>query len=84
MRNLAPWLASRQKEIPERLRACKVSTTLIWGENDQVKSAANAHALADRPPFARLVIVPEAGHNVQQEKPTLVASLIEEGSPRMA
>jgi pimeloyl-ACP methyl ester carboxylesterase len=48
--------------------AWNIPTTLIWGEKDQINPVANAQALVDLLPSARLILVPEAGHNVQHEK----------------
>jgi pimeloyl-ACP methyl ester carboxylesterase len=67
LRSLVAWLPSQQKRLPERLRDWRVPTTVLWGENDLVNPAANAHALVDLLPSARLVMVPGAGHNLQQE-----------------
>jgi len=76
LRGLASWLPAQQKTLPERLSGWQVPTTVLWGENDQIMPAANARALVDLIPAARLVIVPGAGHNLQQEQPQVVAAAI--------
>lgn len=76
LRGLVAWIPAQQKDLPDRLKGWNIPTTVIWGENDQVNSVANAHALVDMLPSARLVIVPGAGHNVQQEKPEVVVEEI--------
>lgn len=76
LRNLAIWMSSQQKGLPTRLRGWKIPTTVLWGENDRINSVENAHALIENLPSARLVKVPEAGHNIQQEKADVVAEAI--------
>jgi pimeloyl-ACP methyl ester carboxylesterase len=76
LHNLASWISSKQKGLPARLSSWRIPTTVIWGENDRINVVANAHALEKILPSARLVIVPGAGHNVQQEKAEVVAEAI--------
>lgn len=76
LRGLAAWLPSQQKGLPDRLRGWKIPTTVIWGEQDRIMPVKNAEALIQLLPSARLVIVPDAGHNVQQEKPQAIADAI--------
>jgi pimeloyl-ACP methyl ester carboxylesterase len=76
LRNLVRWISSQQKGLPDRLRGWNIPTTVIWGENDHINSVANARALINQLPSARLVIVPDAGHNVQQEKAEVVVEAI--------
>lgn len=84
LRSLASWIAPQQKDLPARLKTWNISTTLIWGENDRVNPVANAHALAELLPAARLVLVSGAGHNVQQEKADVVVAAINEDRAAMA
>jgi len=76
LRNLVAWIPSQQKGLPARLGSWKIPTTVIWGENDRINSVENAHALIEMLPSARLVIVPDAGHNLQQENADVVAKAI--------
>jgi len=76
LRDLVTWIPSQQKGLPARLGGWKIPTTVIWGENDRINSVANANALIEMLPSARLVTVPDAGHNLQQEKPEVVAKAI--------
>lgn len=76
LRNLAVWISSQQKGLPTRLGDWNIPTTVIWGEKDRINSVANAHALIEMIASARLVIVPGAGHNIQQEKADAVAKEI--------
>ena len=76
LRNLAAWLPAQQKDLPKRLEGWKIPTDVIWGEMDRVNPVENARALVELIPSAHLVIVPQAGHNVQQEKGQVVAEVI--------
>jgi pimeloyl-ACP methyl ester carboxylesterase len=69
LRNLARWLPAQQKSLPERLAHLEVPTLVVWGEQDQINKVENGRLLAAAQPSARLVIVPGAGHNVQQDNP---------------
>jgi pimeloyl-ACP methyl ester carboxylesterase len=79
LRNLAAWLPSQQKNLPQRLKGWPLPTDVLWGEMDRVNPAANAHALVELMPSARLVIVPKAGHNLQQEQGQAVVEVIRGG-----
>ena len=76
LRNLVAWLPAQQKNLPERLRGWSGPTLVVWGEHDRINAVANAHALVRLVPAARLVIVPGAGHNVQQEQAGAVVEAI--------
>jgi pimeloyl-ACP methyl ester carboxylesterase len=60
-----------------------IPTDVVWGEMDQINPVENAHALVELMPSAHLVIVPKAGHNVQQEKGRAVAEIINETSYKL-
>jgi len=72
LRGLARWLPAQQKTLPARLADWQIPTTILWGEADRINPPANAQALARLIPAARLVLVPQAGHNLQQEQPQAV------------
>jgi pimeloyl-ACP methyl ester carboxylesterase len=74
-RNLASTL-TQQKDLPTRLAQMKIPTLAIWGEQDAINLVDNGRALAEQQPNTRLVIVPNAGHNVQQENPQAVIKAI--------
>lgn len=76
LRGLAAWLPAQQKSLPARLQGWQVPTALVWGEEDRLNPPANAQALHELLPSSHLVIVPRAGHNVQQEQPAQVAAAI--------
>ena len=80
LRSLAAWIPAAQKNLPARLSGWQIPTLVLWGENDRVSPIANARALAAMLPSARLVVVPEAGHNLQQEKASIVAEAIKKNT----
>lgn len=76
IRSLAFWIARNQRETPAHLSKMRVPTLVIWGEADQMNDPAMGARLAEIQPGVRLVQIPDAGHNVQQEKPqTVLAAL---------
>ncbi len=76
LRRLALWLPGQQRGLRERLAGLAVPTLVIWGEADRINPVAMGQALAEAQPSARLVVVPGAGHNVQEEAPDAVAEAI--------
>ena len=58
----------------ENLGQITTPTLIIWGEQDEFFSRAEAEALAAAIPGARLLTYPETGHAVQWERPERVAS----------
>jgi pimeloyl-ACP methyl ester carboxylesterase len=79
LRSLARTLPGLQRSLPERLSGSHTPLTCIWGAADRVSSVENGQALATLAPHTRLVIIPQAGHNLHQENPQAV--LAEAGSP---
>ena len=76
LRNLVRWLPGQQRALPSRLASFAVPTLVIWGEADRIQTVDNGRALLKMQPSARLVVVPGAGHNVQQENPQAVLEAI--------
>lgn len=77
LRNLVRWIPGQQKDLPARLKNFSVPTLVIWGENDRVNSIESGKALVKLQSTARLVVVPNAGHNVHQENPGAVLEALE-------
>lgn len=75
-RHLARSLPDQQRKLSTRLAALTVPTTAIWGELDRVNPVANGRLLIELQPTARLVVMPDAGHNVHQEDPDSVLNAI--------
>jgi pimeloyl-ACP methyl ester carboxylesterase len=76
LRGLAAWIPAQQKALPALLQNWTIPTQVVWGEKDRISPLSNALALIDLLPAARLVRIPEAGHNIPQEKPAAVAAAI--------
>ena len=77
LRSLARWLPAQQRGLAPRLAALRVPTLVLWGESDRMNSLQDGHALAQLQPGARLVTIPDAGHNVHQENHQAVLAAIE-------
>jgi pimeloyl-ACP methyl ester carboxylesterase len=75
-RHLPGWLARQQSTLPSRLAASHVPTLIIWGEADRINAVDGGRALAEMHSNARLVLVPGAGHNVQEENAHAVVEAI--------
>jgi pimeloyl-ACP methyl ester carboxylesterase len=76
LRNLAPYIARQQKELPKRLSRLDLPTLILWGADDRVLSPPSGQAAAAAQPSARLVILPGAGHLPHQEQPQAVLQAI--------
>ena len=76
LRGMVRWLPAQQKSLQDRLRNSRIPTTIIWGENDRIMPVQTANTLVGLLPDARQVVVPNAGHNVHQEKPEVVVEEI--------
>jgi pimeloyl-ACP methyl ester carboxylesterase len=74
-RNMAKWLPGQQKGLPTKFAKSTIPTLVVWGEQDRINSVSNAYALKELQPLIELVIVPDAGHNLQQEKPQEVLNV---------
>jgi pimeloyl-ACP methyl ester carboxylesterase len=81
-RNLGPWLANQQSALSNCFKEWTIPTAVIWGEEDRINPVINARGLAQMIPSARLDIIPDAGHNVQQEKGPVVAGIIDDLASR--
>jgi len=67
----------RAQQFRKRLRELNLPVHLIWGEGDKVRPVASAQAMAALLPNAKLDVLPNAGHNLQQEQPAELVRLIE-------
>lgn len=76
LRNMVFRVIKESKTRQAQLFEQKLPVLILWGERDRVVPIENAHFLAEAIPDARLVLVPEAGHNIQQESPTAVSAAI--------
>ena len=65
----------RESDI-ERLSEIKCPTLVIAGENDRIRNLDEARELNDGIPHSTLKIVPQSGHMVPMEQPSLLGELI--------
>ena len=74
------WLtidaALRANDFRHQLAHLQTLTDLIWGDHDLLQPAARGEALAKLLPNAHLHVVPNTGHNLQQEQPDEIARII--------
>jgi pimeloyl-ACP methyl ester carboxylesterase len=63
------WLTSKYKDI-------KIPVLLVWGQNDKTIPLSIGQRLEKDLPNAKLVIIPECGHMVPEEKPEELSKLI--------
>lgn len=71
-------------EIQDRYAEMRVAPTILWGAQDAWIPVERGHDLAARIPGARLRVVEEAGHLVQEDGPeSVVAAVLEtlDGDP---
>ncbi len=61
--------------VEERVR---VPTVVVWGEGDRLLPASEGKRLAERIAGAKLVVIPDAGHLPQRERPEALAALVAE------
>lgn len=76
LRNLVKWIGKPPANLKERLQTQKIPTLVLWGQEDKMNPPESGRALVEAVPGAELVIVPGAGHNLQQEKPAVVLEAI--------
>ncbi len=65
MRNLLANKAFRVDDIEKITQ----KTLIVWGENDSLFSLDTARKLAERIPNSRMILLPDAGHLPNEEKP---------------
>jgi pimeloyl-ACP methyl ester carboxylesterase len=73
---LEAFHASIGHDVAESAAEVAVPTLLVAAERDDIAPPASQHALVDRFPDARLVMVPGAGHLAHYEAPAAVAAAI--------
>ena len=60
------------RELPKRYRNIRKKTLIIWGREDRISRVHLARKLKRDLPFSKLMIIPDSGHLVQEEKPEVV------------
>lgn len=71
------WFVDDAVDLSERLTDVSAPTLLVFGERDAIAPPSVAHYFRERLPRARLELIPDATHDLEEEQPDLLASLIE-------
>lgn len=66
-----------ERGLSTRLYRIKAKTLLVWGDSDKVVAPAYAHAFKKGIAGSELVVIPEAGHLVNIEKPDKTAAALQ-------
>ncbi|WP_374573261.1 alpha/beta fold hydrolase [Phenylobacterium sp.] len=65
-----------ERGLSQRLYRIKARTVIVWGDSDRLIPPVYAHGFKKGIAGAELVSIPEAGHMVIMEKPTVVAEAV--------
>jgi pimeloyl-ACP methyl ester carboxylesterase len=65
-----------ERGLSTRLYRIRAKTLLVWGDSDKVVAPAYAHAFKKAIAGSELVVIPEAGHLVNIEKPDQTATAL--------
>ncbi|HYQ31112.1 MAG TPA: alpha/beta hydrolase [Polyangiaceae bacterium] len=71
------WFVTDTSDFGEKLREIQAPTLLVLGEDDAIAPPAIGEFLLERLPNAKLEIVSDATHDLEEEHPAFLASLIE-------
>lgn len=71
------WFVNDAVDLSEHLARVTAPTLLVFGTDDPIAPPAIGQFLLERLPAARLEIVPGASHDLEEEHPAFLASLIE-------
>lgn len=71
------WFVDDARDFTPRLRSLNAPTLVVMGAADPIAPAAIGELLLERLPSAKLEIVPNGDHDLEQEYPAFLASLIE-------
>ncbi len=71
------WFLDDAVDLTPRLSSVRVPTLLVLGGRDGIAPVAIGEHLRAHLPMARLEVVPDATHDLEEEFPDLLASLVE-------
>jgi pimeloyl-ACP methyl ester carboxylesterase len=60
----------------EKLPDLHIPTRVIWGAEDEIVSVESGRATVEAQLNAELIVIPNAGHNVQEEKPEAFLEMV--------
>jgi len=77
-RPFAPrWLVTDNSDLSEHLKRINAPTLLVLGEDDPIAPPAIGEFLLEQLPNAKLEVISDASHELEDEHPAFIASLIE-------
>jgi len=77
-RPFAPrWFVTDDSDFSEQLSQIQAPTLVVMGEDDAIAPPAIGEFMLERLPNAKLEIVSDASHDLEEEHPAFLASLIE-------
>jgi pimeloyl-ACP methyl ester carboxylesterase len=71
------WFVDDRTDFTDRLPSVAAPTLLVFGGGDLIAPVAVGEFLRERLPFAKLEVIAGATHDLEEEYPDLLASLIE-------
>jgi pimeloyl-ACP methyl ester carboxylesterase len=71
------WFLDDTVDFSDRLGEVFAPTLIVMGGEDPIAPTAIGQFLLERLPFAKLEIIPDASHDLSDEHPAFLASLIE-------
>ena len=71
------WFVDDRADFSDRFGEITAPTLLVFGADDLIAPPSIGEFLAQRLPSAKLEIVPDASHDLEEEYPAFLASLIE-------
>ena len=71
------WFVQDKADFSARLPLIAAPTLLVFGEDDPIAPPAIGEFMVEQLPTAKLEIVPDASHDLEEEHPAFLASLIE-------
>ncbi len=75
--NAPPWFIEDRTDVTPELGRISQPTLLIFGEADLIAPVRVGHFLKAKLADARLELIPDGTHDLEEEFPDLIASLIE-------
>src|SRR5450755_3473291 len=71
------WFVEDQSDFSDQLAAISIPTLIVLGDDDMIAPPAIGEFLTARLPAGKFEVVEDASHDVEEEHPAFVASLIE-------
>ncbi|MBI3631484.1 MAG: alpha/beta hydrolase [Candidatus Staskawiczbacteria bacterium] len=72
------YLSVISEDLSWHLSFIKVPTVIIWGDKDELTPVENAYFINQKISNSKLIIVPDAGHDLNRKKPEILVEKITE------